>query len=807
MKKILFPVNFIVPSLIMFFLLMLGNVISAQDPVVTYTNPGDYTYTVPSFVTEIKVEAWGAGGKGASTVSQTFGAGGGGGAYVMSLFTVTPGTEYDLHVGAGSSTTAPGSDSWFDSNVTLLAKGGLSAGDDTNDQVGGQTGSIGPTGATIYQGGMSAMGEKAAGFTAAFGGGGGSSAGTLTDGEYTSQITTRLGASDVYGAGSGGDGGLDEANGSPGGAPGGGGGGAAGTGYTGGSGADGWVRISYSVMEDGTWTGDAGDGAWETAGNWHGGVVPDGSMNVIIPDGGDANITLSGPLSPAICSDLTIDPGGTLTVNAGMCLTVNGTLTNNGTLNLNSDDTGIASLMVDTYVGVGTNNTQLYLTGNEWHYVSSPVPSIPETLFSNRTETAINGYFENLVTTDYNTGWVSSIGWHYNPSSGEWDPAPDLAWDTLEKGKGYNYYSTSTTSPSIIITGTPNTAGMNISLKYNSAAQGPTSPDYPDTQGNNFLGNPFTCGIDWNVVFAENNIWSLVEATIYFKRNDITYTYSPGTGETVPDDFGEGNEIPPMHGFFIKANSQATLTLPASSKIHTGHARYKSKSIIPLVRLELENSGNTDQTLIAFNNNATLAFDNIFDARKLFAPTDIPNISSSLKGAEYAINAVPFPENTESIPLVINAVTEGQYTITAKEIRGLENYEVYLLDKEQNFKIDLTDNKTYAFASSAGMFTDRFELVVSDVIKAIPENLVNKEPFNIYSTGKIINIQTLSDVWNGKLGYIRVFDMTGRIILNQGSIRFSVDETRQLPLESESGIYFVQINFGQMKYVNKIFIK
>lgn len=75
-----------------------------ENPV--FTSSVSNTFVVPSCVTEITVEAWGAGGAGGgSTNASGFqgrgGAGGGGGAYAKSTIPVISGTTLNLIVGAG----------------------------------------------------------------------------------------------------------------------------------------------------------------------------------------------------------------------------------------------------------------------------------------------------------------------------------------------------------------------------------------------------------------------------------------------------------------------------------------------------------------------------------------------------------------------------------------------------------------------------------------------------------------------------------------------------------------------------------
>jgi hypothetical protein len=91
-------------------------------------------FTVPTNVTKIMVEMWGAGGGGgASDTSYSYiGGGGGGGAYAWSTFTVTNGTSYAVTAGAGGSGGitggANGSTGATSSFGTLMSAGGGSGG-------------------------------------------------------------------------------------------------------------------------------------------------------------------------------------------------------------------------------------------------------------------------------------------------------------------------------------------------------------------------------------------------------------------------------------------------------------------------------------------------------------------------------------------------------------------------------------------------------------------------------------------------------------------------------------------------------
>jgi len=70
---------------------------------IAVTTSGNYTFTVPTGVTSLQVEAWGAGGGGgaANTTQYSLAGGGAGGAYVSYTISVTPGTTYYYTVGTG----------------------------------------------------------------------------------------------------------------------------------------------------------------------------------------------------------------------------------------------------------------------------------------------------------------------------------------------------------------------------------------------------------------------------------------------------------------------------------------------------------------------------------------------------------------------------------------------------------------------------------------------------------------------------------------------------------------------------------
>ncbi len=208
-------------------------------------------WVAPENVTSIEVEAWGGGGRGGTrTISGTT-RGGGGGGYSRGRVSVTPGTTYYINVGLGSVSSAnAGGDSWFNvsnsaptTDTYVLAKGGSSVADNNNTYaVTGGLATLGYGNVVKYNGGNGALGTASA-----HGGGGGSSAGYASAGNYTVSTVSSAGGVAPLGGANGGAGSTNvNTAGSTGVFPGGGGGGvyrtSAGS-TAGGNGANGKVTI------------------------------------------------------------------------------------------------------------------------------------------------------------------------------------------------------------------------------------------------------------------------------------------------------------------------------------------------------------------------------------------------------------------------------------------------------------------------------------------------------------------------------------------------------------------------------------
>jgi hypothetical protein len=263
-----------------------------------------------------------------------------------------------------------------------------------------------------------------------------------------------------------------------------------------------------------------------------------------------------------------------------------------------------------------------------------------------------------------------------------------------------------------------------------------------------------------------------------------------------------------MQGFFVKANNYGQeLTLPASAKTHTTTSRFKGASgegNMPFVRLLLEDGRNKRDAVVWFNEKASLSFDNQYDAYSLSKGTGKMSIWTRLNGADYSINGIPWPETSIEIPVAIHSSAGGTFTISSREMIGLEGFSVTLSDKVTKNTVDLKAGGVISFSVGSGMIEDRFVLIISDLITGSEPGPKNGNMFTIYERNGILNIIPLSDTWNGKNGTIRIIDLTGRSISLFSDIEFMKNTPVQLPMPAVKGIYFIEVRSGSMKHIGRV---
>ena len=445
------------------------------------------------------------------------------------------------------------------------------------------------------------------------------------------------------------------------------------------------------------WQGDDASNptVWNVSANWNSNLVPSGTESIYIP-----TALTNYPVSSS-SQNYTIGSGKSLIIAPGARATF-GTLTNSGTLKLESDATNISSLIVNSFSG-NDAVVEIYLTGGgtkttyRWHYISTPTASLPVSTFSPGTTLDVAQWVENRPTLSLREGWVAYDGYIY--STGGMGGA---TFSALTPGKGYNFWDN--LNNKFTFSGQLNTGNVAVSLGFSGNAT---------LHGFNLLGNPFSSGLNWDDII--NGVYFPYPAntskSLYFTRNNVQCTYAGGVG--IPGDVT--GIIPPMQGFFTKTYAAGnTITLPAAARTQGNiHPRYKSATIIPLVRLQLDSDTIGDETVIRFSDAANADYDYDYDALKMFLDAEINSIYSSLNGKDYAINGQPFPVTSVEIPVIFNFTKDTVHTLSVTQLQGLDHYSVVLIDNLTSTQTDLKTTSDLTFSETAGTKTGRFILKVS----------------------------------------------------------------------------------------------
>ncbi len=433
----------------------------------------------------------------------------------------------------------------------------------------------------------------------------------------------------------------------------------------------------YRTKASGNWDGSA---VWEWSNDkeiWTAtSEVPADQFQSVSIDSGHEIVVAANATSPA----LSVNSGGQLTVNSGSTLGVTGDFI------INSDGTNGTGTLVDKNAdgGIsisGTKTVEQYLTssqtgvnGRNW-YISSPL-----TAASSSTITTATG--NGLVYYDGTTNW---------PAAGA----------TMDIMKGYIGKSPAQNTTISFTGGDLNTGSQAVN-------------NLP--VGFNLVGNPYPSYVDFSQATrtaVENSIWYRSKRTGAY----VFQTYN------VPSNIGANDGtaiIPPMQSFWIKTTSSSnTLGFSNAMRSHQDQSVVANRLKAPkvstqqLLRLQVSNAVNADETVIYFNPNALNAVDE-YDSQKMFNNIDdVPEIFTKNGSTNLVINGMNEISFNTEIPLGFTSGTAGNFKFKAIELVKFDsNIRVYLRDKEEPTDFELTLTTEYIFNSAIATANEsRFSLL------------------------------------------------------------------------------------------------
>jgi len=509
-----------------------------------------------------------------------------------------------------------------------------------------------------------------------------------------------------------------------------------------------FLEVPITNLTNGA-VGDANNtisgGDWDVASNWSMGMIPT-EDHVVTVDGG-VETTAS---SNAEAYSVTIALDGQLTLTSSLNVI--------GDFLIQSDATGDGSFINNggTLNVGGTTTVERYAVNGQWHGLSSPVmgAKFDVTYFGGNPEVWVKKY--NEPTDDYTY----------------------LVDTTALMGDMTGYFTWIQTS------GSPLVYNFEGDLRTGTIS----SPVLNKTNtGHAFLGNPFTSAIDWDAPSG----WSK------FQLYDAIYVYDGAAGQFMSYVAGLGSNggsqyIPMGQGFFVQVDNSFTfgsVNMNNDVCVHNGVAFKDASANKDVVRLQVEDAGSVDETVIRFTEEATAEFDGNLDAAKLFSfNNEYPQLYSTANDF-MSINSVPY--GTQSVALDVKGKEGNTLTISATEAEGFE----FLNLKDNNTGVTTNlKSESYTFTYNSNV-TDRFELFFG--FTGI-DNTTSVDYAKIYAVDN--NVKVVLD--NGVNADITVYNLLGQSVAAR-----SASGTITTIAVEKTGYYLVKVNDGAHVTTQKVFIR
>ena len=492
-------------------------------------------------------------------------------------------------------------------------------------------------------------------------------------------------------------------------------------------------------------------------------------------------------------------------------LTVNGATTLSGNLVLKSSAAGTANLLnIGNITQTGTASVERYTAGTAFHYIASPMSATPSSNFNDMVSGPINRNFliydESLSSATFNDNWLN--GW-----------IPQLTAAAMTKGKGYAFYydgdRTYSFNGGILNGATPATA-ITIPVTYTTHTWSSTvTTNNRIADGWNLIGNPYPCGLDANTFISANS--GAINGSLYFWDEATPYTSwningtdyacwnGAGTTGTGSGSFVPNGKISIGQGFFVKAKSGGTGSVSFTSNMRTVSPQhfFKGGKIIQRAMISVVNPQKEhNETLIAFLDDATDGFDDLYDGIKMKGNKNLA-LYSKLDGRDYAIQSFPSlaPDDTKTVNIGIDALVDGNYKFNLNRIEQIDPaIHVYLIDKALNKKTDLRKTSVYECYLTSGTYNTRFKVVFTN--KDLEVEPLQEDPqMKVYASNHKVFVELPTEA---NASQVRIFDISGREVYHG-----TYQDLYQIiiPMDDKSGIYMVEVKYNGASKTTKVFLE
>lgn len=499
-----------------------------------------------------------------------------------------------------------------------------------------------------------------------------------------------------------------------------------------------FIGETFDINYNGSWSGGSGvSGTPSTS---------DTNNNLIVTSG---SATLSADVAARY---IAIQNGASLHLNPNVSITAGEKTIINGAsaLVLKSDATGTANFIDNGFVYdySGTATVERYmddmdLPSASYHYISSPV----------------NNHLKFTDMVDL---------YAYEEASLEWIHESNFTNFSNVNGYAIRYETTTTKS----FTGELNTGDL-------STAVTSTTNGGSVFEGKNLLGNPYPSSISADSLVDANN--TVLNTTVYLWNGYDYSTYNTALHTGTSGSLGgmpDGN-IAVGQAFFIEALTGSTINVSNTMRGNDSNLFFKEKSL-PQFRVFATSKYGSSEFLLTEHKSSTFGKDK-YDSEHLSGKARL-SISILQDGVPYDIQSIPEIANT-TLELQVESMHSQEVMFHLKDVTALEGYHIYLEDRENVIRTDLSVNE-YTTYLSPGTDHTRFKLRV----------VKQESLFHAYINNGRLEIFGL-DTTPTKASLISI---DGKLVANTRTMQF--ENWNQL----SKGVYILEISGEKYSYTQKI---
>jgi hypothetical protein len=328
--------------------------------------------------------------------------------------------------------------------------------------------------------------------------------------------------------------------------------------------------------------------------------------------------------------------------------------------------------------------------------------------------------------------------------------------------------------------GTANNGDVTVPVSFVNGT--PTS-----TRNNNLLANPYPSAIDADKFLTGNS--SLLDGVIYLWRASTPNNGAAGQAYAIADyiaytkagttavsgtgtDVAFSGKIASGQGFKVKAINAGTVTFTNCMRVVGSNSQFyrlndfatNTTETVDRFKVNLQTAtGIANQVLVAYLPQTTLAYDNMYDAELLsVSPTKMYTFLDN-DTKKLAINARPTFENTDEVTVGFTKETaaHAQMSFNVMDKEGVfasNQTPIYLFDNQLSVYHDFATGP-YIFNTTSQENNTRFKIVYQNA-------LLGNDSFDSNLTIATLNDKVLKITSKLTIDEVKVFDMTGRLVLN-----------------------------------------